>query len=109
MATERVVVAAVERAVATATVDRSAPYEERCRVAPEALAAVIGLCDSGKNRDLVLDVVDRALQRAVEGLDEARTLAAVVLRARIEAATEHRLIVVENLQGDVGTGGGPQV
>jgi hypothetical protein len=110
MATEQVISAAVDRAVETASIEADAPREprdERCQFDPEALAAVIRFCDTAKNRDLVIDVVDRALGRWIEGLDTDRTLAAVTLRARIAAATAQRQIVVENLQGDVGAGRGP--
>jgi hypothetical protein len=110
MATEQVITAAVDRALETASIDADArrePRDERCRFDPDALAAVIQLCDSAKNREVVIDVVDRALQRWLDGLDPARTLAAVMLRARIVAATAQRQVIVENLQGDVGTGRGP--
>ena len=103
MATERLVTAAVDRAVETATVDPDAGV---C-FQPEALAAVVGLCRSGRGRDEVLAAVDRALRRGIDGLDTDRTLAAVTLVHRIEAATEKRHVAVENLQGDVGTGRGP--
>jgi hypothetical protein len=104
MASERVITAAVDRAVETATVDP----DEGCRFDPDALAGVIRFCDSGKNADVVTAVVDRALQRWIEGLDTQRTLAAVTLRTRIAAATARRQVVVENIQGDVGTGTGGQ-
>lgn len=110
MATEQVITAAVDRAVETATIDADAPRQprdERCRFEPDALAAVIRFCDSARNRDLVIDLVDRALQRWIDGLDTDRTLAAVTLRTRIAAATAQRQVIVENLQGDVGAGGGP--
>jgi hypothetical protein len=110
MATEQVITAAVDRAVETATVDLSAPRDprdERCRYDPEALAAVLRFCDSARNRDLVIEAVDRALQRWIAGLDKERSLAAVMLVARIAAGTAQRQVVVENLQGDVGTGLGP--
>ena len=110
MASEKVITAAVDRAVETATIEHDAPTEprdERCRFDPEALAAVIGLCDTGRNRDVVIDVVDRALRRWIEGLDADRSLAAITLVARIAAGTAQRQVVVENLQGDVGTGLGP--
>jgi hypothetical protein len=110
MATEQVIVAAVDRAVETATIDPDAPREprdERCRFEPEALAAVIRLCGSPQSRDVVLDVVDRALLRWIDGLDRDRSLAAVMLVTRIGAATEQHQVVVENLQGDVGAGTGP--
>lgn len=109
MATLQVVSAAVERAVQTATIDPDAarePRDERCRFDADALAAVIRLCDSGKNRDVVLGVVDDTMRHCVDGLDADGTLAAVALRSRITAATAQRLVVVENLQGDVGSGGG---
>ena len=110
MATEQVITAAVDRAVETANIDADAPREprdERCRFDPDALAAVIRFCDSGKNRDLVIDVVDRALRRWIDGLDMDRILAAVMLRERIVAATAQRQVIVENVQGDVGAGRGP--
>ena len=110
MATDRVISAAVDRAVDTATIDVDAPSEprdERCQFDPEALAAVIRFCDSAKSREVVTAAVDRALQRAIDGLDPDRTLAAVTLRARIAAATAYRPLRVENLQGDVGAGLGP--
>ena len=109
MATEQVIADAVDWALLTATIDHDAPQEprdERCRFDPEALAAVLRFCDSARNCDVVIDVVDRALRRSIDGLDEDRTLAAVLLRARVVAGTAQRRIVVENLQGDVGTGGG---
>ena len=109
MATDQVISAAVDRAVETATIDADAPREprdERCRFDPDALAAVIRLCDSAASRDAVFDVVARALRRWIDGLDADRTLAAVTLRARIDAATAQRQVIVENLQGDVGTGRG---
>jgi len=104
MATERVITAAVDRAVETATIDP----DDSCRFEPDALAGVIRFCDSGKNADVVMAVVDRALQLWIEGLDTQRTLAAVTLRTRITAATARRQVVVENIQGDVGTGTGAQ-
>jgi hypothetical protein len=110
MANEQVITAAVDRAVRTASIDPDAPREprdERCQFDPDALAAVIRLCDSGKNREVVIEVVDRELRRWLDELDTARTLAAVMLRARIAAATAQRQVIVENLQGDVGTGRGP--
>lgn len=110
MATERVITATVDRAVETARIDPDAPREprdERCQFDPEALAAVIRLCDSGQGRARVLDVVDRALGRWIDGLDSDRTLAAVMLRVRIAAATAQQQVRVENLQGDVGGGRGP--
>lgn len=110
MATEQVITAAVDRALQTASIDVDAarePRDERCRFDPDALAAVIRLCDSGKNRQVVIEVVDRELRRWLDELDTARTLAAVMLRARIAAATAQRQVIVENLQGDVGTGRGP--
>ena len=108
MANEQLVAAAVDRAVETATVDPDAPVEERVRYEPEALAAVVRFCDSARSTDQVLAVVDRALRRWIDGLDPDRTLAAVTLRRRVEAATAKRQVVVENLQGDVGSGRGPQ-
>ena len=99
-----VVAAAVDRAVRTAYVDD----EEQCRFDPTALAEVIRFCDSGWGRDTALAAVEAAVQRAVEELDGDRTVAAVALRARIERATSRRQLPVENIQGDVGTGGGLQ-
>jgi hypothetical protein len=109
MATEQVITAAVARAVETASIDPDAPREprdERCRFDPDALASVIRLCDSAKNQDRVVEVVDRARRRWIDELDLDRTLAAGALRTRIAAATAHHEVVVENLQGDVGTGRG---
>ncbi|MDX6268393.1 MAG: hypothetical protein QOD70_3133 [Frankiales bacterium] len=54
------------------------------------LAAVIRLCDSASNRDVVTGVVDRALRRWIDGLDVDRTLAAMTLRARIAAVPSIR-------------------
>jgi hypothetical protein len=110
MATDRVISAAVDRAVDTATIDPDAPSEprdERCQFDPGALEAVIRFCDSPKSLDVAMGAVDRALRRAVEELDQDRTLAAVTLRTRITAATAYRPLAVENLQGDVGAGLGP--
>ena len=110
MPTEQVLAAAVDRAVETATIDPDAPREprdERCQFAREALAAVVAFCDSGRNRDVVVGVVERALQRWIEGLDPERTLAAVMLRERITGATARRTLVVEDIEGNVGTGRGP--
>lgn len=101
MATERVIAERVDHAIRTAVIGTE------CRFEPSALAAVVGLCSSGSARDRVLDAVDRALQARVADLDEDGTLAATALRARIAAATTARQVVVENLQGDVGTGTGP--
>jgi hypothetical protein len=112
VATEQAVAAAVDRAVETATVDPEAPQEprdERVRYDPEALDAVIRLCTSDRSRELVLAMVDRALWRWIDALDTDRTLAAMILVHRVEAATTPHPVVVENLQGDVGTGRGPQV
>jgi len=100
MATERVVAETVDRAIRTAVV------EDECRFDPAALAAVIELCSSGRGRDAVDAAVDRALQRCIDELDRDGTLAATALRRRIAAATTSRQIVVENIQGDVGTGRG---
>jgi hypothetical protein len=110
VATERVISAAVDRAVSTARVDASAPVEprdERCSFDPAALEAVVQLCSSGHQRDAVIAAVDGRLQRAVEELDRTGALAAMMLIARIEAATDQRQIPVENIQGDVGSGHGP--
>lgn len=110
MASLQVVDAAVRRAVQTAEVDPTAPREprdERCRFAPEALAAVLRLCDSPTGLDVVLDVVDQVLQQCVEELDTDRTFAAVMLRERVDRGTVRRQVEVENLQGDVGTGRRP--
>jgi hypothetical protein len=110
MPTEQVLTDAVDRAVRTATIDPDAPREprdERCQFDREALATVIGFCDSGRNRDVVIEVVERALQRWVEGLDADRVLAAVMLRERIAGATARRTLVVEDIEGNVGTGRGP--
>ena len=112
MAKEQLIAAAVDRAVESATVDRDAPREprdERVHYDPEALAAVVRLCDSDRNRELVLAVADDVLRRWIEALDEDRTLVAMTLVHRIEAATAQYQLVVENLQGDVGAGRGPQV
>jgi hypothetical protein len=95
VATEQVIRATVDRAGETAIID------------PDALAAVIRLCDSASNRDVVIGVVDRALRRWIDGLDVDRTLAAMTLRARIAAATARHQLIVENEQGDVGSGRGP--
>jgi hypothetical protein len=97
-----VIAAAVDRAVRTAYVDD----DEQCRFDPSALDQVVRRCDSGWSRDVALDAVTAAVQRAVAELDGDRTVAAVALRARIEAATRRRQLPVENLQGDVGTGDG---
>lgn len=105
MPTERVIATAVDRAVETASIDQEADRDEQCRFDPEALAGVIRFCDSGRNADVVLSVVDRALQRWIDGLDLDRTLAATMLRVRIAAATDKHHVPVENIQGDVGTGG----
>jgi hypothetical protein len=102
MARADVIAAAVDHAVRTAYVDD----EEQCRFDPAALDQVVRLCDSGWSRDVALDAVDQAVQRAVAELDGDRTVAAVALRVRIEAATHRRQLPVENLQGDVGTGTG---
>ena len=110
VATEQVITATVDRAVETAIIDPDAPREprdERCQYDPDALAAVIRLCDSASNRDVVIGVVDRALRRWIDGLDVNRTLAAMTLRARIAAATARHQLIVENEQGDVGAGRGP--
>ncbi len=110
MATEQVIIAAVDRAVETATIHPDAPrapHDERCRFDPDALAAVIRLCDSAKNREVVIDVVDRSLRRWIDGLDTDRSLAAMFLVARIAAGTAQRQVIVENEQGDVGAGRGP--
>jgi hypothetical protein len=109
MASLRVVEAAVRRAVETARVDAAAPREprdERCRFDPEALAAVLRLCDSPAGVDVALDLVDQVLQECVETLDADRTFAAVVLRERVDRATARHQVEVENVQGDVGTGHG---
>ena len=97
MATEQVITAAVDLAVQTANIDADAPREardERCRLDPDALAAVIRLCDGAKNRDGVLDVVDRALRRWIEGLDLDRTFgcgdASGAHRGRDCSASGHR-------------------
>jgi small ligand-binding sensory domain FIST len=97
-----VIAAAIDRAVRTAYVDD----EELCRFDPAALDDVVRLCDSGWSRDAALEAVAEVLQRAVEDLDGDRTVAAVALRSRIEAATTRRQLPVENLQGDVGAGRG---
>lgn len=107
MATQRVIVAAVDRAVETAVVDPDGsthPVDERCRFDPAALAAVMAYCRSPQGREQVLDVVDATVQRWVQALDPARTLAAAVLVVRIEAGTQSRVLPVENIQGDVGGG-----
>lgn len=107
MATDQHIAAAVDRAVETATVDPDGPADERVQFDPEALAAVTRLCDSERNLERVLAVVDRELAGWVDGLEVDRSLAAMTLVHRIEAAATKRQVVVENIQGDVGTGRGP--
>jgi hypothetical protein len=97
---ERVIRPAVERAVSTATV----ASDQECSFAPQALADVMRFCDSFQGRDAVLAVVEQVLQESVETLDQGRTLAAAMLKVRVEAGTHRRLVPVENLEGNVGTG-----
>ena len=104
MATDEVVRATVARAVNTARVDVDAPPDERCSFEPEALQAVLALCDSERNSDRVMAAVDAVLQLAIGELDGDRVVAATALRLRIDAGAYQRVVPVENLQGDVGTG-----
>lgn len=101
MATQRVIAETVDRAIRTAVAG------DECRFDPAALAAVVELCRSGRGREAVEHALDLALQRCIDELDADRVLVATVLRTRIAAATTSRQVVVENLQGDVGTGRGP--
>ena len=91
-----VITAAVDHAVVTAVLDDV----DRCRFDPEALRAVLRLCTSGRSRDAVIEVVDEALRKWIEGLDPDRVLVAVVLRERVEAGTDRKQVPVMNLRGD---------
>ena len=107
MATDEVIRAAVARAVNTARVDIDAPVEprdERCGFEPDALDAVMRLCDSERNSARVMAAVDAKLADAIDDLDGDLTLAATALRVRIAAGAFQQVVPVENLQGDVGTG-----
>ena len=110
MASRQVISAAVGRALSSCAVDHDAPQhprDERVGFDPADLAAVIRLCTSDQARTDVLGVVDDAMQAAIEALDQDRVLAAVLLKLRVEGATEHRLVVVENIEGHVGRGAEP--
>jgi hypothetical protein len=104
MATDEVVRATVARAVSTARVDVDAPVAEQVGFDPDALAAVMRLCDSDTNTGRVMTAADDVLQEAISELEGDLTVAATALRLRIAAGAYQQVVPVENIQGDVGSG-----